>query len=112
MRDEVFRVGPRTKKGERPRDVDLDGELWFLLMDLMLNKGQPRALSESPSILRQIGPQLREYVWVLEPGHLRPMAVWVVNEAGRAHLAEVLPSREGRRRRAVARGATRSRPPG
>lgn len=112
MRDEVFRVPARTKRGERPRDVELDGELWWLLMDLMVNKGQPRALAESPSILRQIDPQLREQVWVLEPGHLRPMAAWVLNEAGRARLAEVLPSRESRRRRIVARPLQRSRPPG
>ncbi|MEU6616703.1 hypothetical protein [Streptomyces parvus] len=99
MRDEVFRVeGPRTRT-QAARWIEIEGEPWWALVDLLVAKGQPRALAKNQRVLDQIDPQLREQVWVLEPGHLRPMAAWFVNEAGRAALGDVFASRPTRRRR-------------
>lgn len=107
MRDEVFRIpGPITRT-QAARWIEIEGEPWWALVDLLLIKGQPRALAKSGRVLDQIDSQLREQVWVLEPGFTRPMAIWFVDEAGRARLGEVFTGRRQRRT-----GRSTGRPPG
>jgi len=110
MRDEVFRI-PGTA-GSRGRTVELDGEVWWLLSDVLSLRGHSRQLARLPELLSQLSEEDAECVWVLEPGLTRPSPRWVVNEQGRRIVHDLYPQKQGRKRRTAPPGASSRRPPG
>lgn len=110
MRDEVFRLPAPV--GSRPRTLDLDGEPWWVLGDVLVLRGYARQLARLPELLGRLTEDEAERVWVLQPGEERPRALWVVSAEGRAAVHDMHPQRQGRRRRTGPRGSTSRRPPG
>ncbi|WCH97059.1 hypothetical protein POD33_34980 [Streptomyces moderatus] len=112
MRDEVFRV-PGGPGRRRPRDIELDGELWFLLVDVVIIRGHQRQLARLPELLDQIPEDEREMAWILEPGLTAPRPMWVVSEQGRIAAQGALDVRARRpRRRKATPGSSATRAAG
>jgi hypothetical protein len=123
MRDEVFRVPGRSRIGEpKARTIDLDGEPWWLLGDVVELRGYPRQLATKHELLKHVDAEAVERVWMLRPSDDHPYAAWVVSEVGRSQVHDVCPVREmtpeepvkpppSRRRRRPAVRARGPRPP-
>ncbi|MER6728211.1 hypothetical protein ABT286_21785 [Streptomyces rochei] len=98
MRDEVFRVSGSPGR-MRARTVELDGEPWWLLSDVLALRGYPRQLARLPELLRRLDDDEAECVWVLQPGEERPRALWVVTAEGRAAVHDMYPQSQGHPRK-------------
>lgn len=104
MRNEVFRVGAEPSRNEGARVIDLDGEVMWLLDDLMTLRGAKRQLALRDELLMQIPDDEAERVWVLFPGKQVPGARWVVTADGASVAHDVLAARADRRRRRTRTG--------
>lgn len=106
MRDEVFRVRSGPELGKQ-RSVFIEDEPHWLMLDVVRSRGYDRATKAGPrTVALQVSADNRELVWILEPGSLRPKALWVVSAAGRSELHDLYPQRQQRKRRTSPRGKT------
>ncbi|WP_228900118.1 hypothetical protein [Streptomyces sp. DH1] len=105
MRDEVFRVerGP-NREGDHAvvRTVEIEGEPWWLMTDLLLVRGWPYHRAFQAELLTHVPEDASERIWLLDDRSESPRAMWVVSAEGASVVHDVLaarPRREPRRRK-------------
>ncbi|WP_329332561.1 hypothetical protein OG866_06980 [Streptomyces sp. NBC_00663] len=98
----VHEVEDPPETGGIARIVEIDGEPWWLLRDIVKLRGFPTRITNDVDLLSRIPESEIERVWVVRWGsNQRPSRAWVVSAAGASTAHDVLAARKviTRRRR-------------
>lgn len=92
MRAEVFWIGRSPEVGEHGavRVVEIEGEPWWLLGDLVIVRDYPRRLATEAEMLSRIPEADIESIWVLSKRMRFPEPAWVVSADGASVAHDVL----------------------